>query len=488
MARRQSDETPPDPAIADRRQLLAGLGAAATLALARSAFAAQTAPAASATADGVATVLVEAKTGVTEFEPGKPTDVLTFGSRIPGTVLRIRKGEEFRGKLVNSLDQPLTLHWHGVRIANPMDGVAFLTQAQPVAPGTTAEIRFVPPDAGTFIYRPMVLGRTGELTDRGLAGLFIVEEPVPPPSDGEVVLVIDDWRLNGDMQAEPFGGVSDAAGLGRLGNRLTVSGVNAPRRESVAPGARMRLRIASVANARLMKIRFDGLKAWVIGVNGQPTDSFEPLRATLPLLPGTRYDLLAEMPADAGQEASVMGLLGPATALPLAVFRAEGEPASARRGKLPPVAPLGDNPLLPAAIPLQKALRVDLAIQGGGKLGPDGGILYTGDPARIWSVNGVSGDVRATKPLFTVKRGGAVVLALSNKTAFPQVLHIHGHVVRYLHPLDDGWEPYWLDTLLVPENQTLRVAFIADNPGKWLIGSGVLERLDTGLSTWFEVT
>jgi FtsP/CotA-like multicopper oxidase with cupredoxin domain len=485
---RSSDEAPPDSAAPNRRQVLAALGAAATLALARPAAATQAGLATGAAADGVATVLVEAKTGVTEFEPGKATDVLTFGSRVPGPVLRVRKGEEFRAKLVNSLDQPLTLHWHGVRIVNAMDGVAFLTQPQPVAPGMTAEIRFVPPDAGTFLYRPMVLGRAGELTDRGLAGLFVVEEPSPPAADGDIALVIDDWRLNGDMQAEPFGGVPDAAGLGRLGNRLTVSGATAPRRETVAPGARLRLRIASVANARLMKIRFDGLRAWVIAVNGQPTDSFEPLRATLPLLPGTRYDLLAEMPAEPGQDATLTGLLGPSSAMPLAVFRTGGDPAGSRRGKLPPVAPLGDNPLLPAAIPLQKAVRVDLAIQGGGRPGPDGGVLYAGDPARIWTVNGISGDVRATKALFSVKRGSAVVLALANKTAFPQVMHIHGHVVRYLHPFDDGWEPYWLDTLLVPEGQTLRVAFIADNPGRWLIGAGVLERLDTGLSAWFEVT
>jgi FtsP/CotA-like multicopper oxidase with cupredoxin domain len=54
--------------------------------------------------------------------------------------------------------------------------------------------------------------------------------------------------------------------------------------------------------------------------------------------------------------------------------------------------------------------------------------------------------------------------------------------------MDDGWEPYWLDTLQVPEGRTVRFAFLADNPGKWLFSSAVLERFDTGLWTWFEVT
>ena len=67
-------------------------------------------------------------------------------------------------------------------------------------------------------------------------------------------------------------------------------------------------------------------------------------------------------------------------------------------------------------------------------------------------------------------------------------MHLHGHSFRLLHPLDDGWEPYWLDTVIVPEGQTARIAFVADNKGKWLIGSTVLERLDTGLSAWIDVS
>jgi hypothetical protein len=56
-----------------------------------------------------------------------------------------------------------------------------------------------------------------------------------------------------------------------------------------------------------------------------------------------------------------------------------------------------------------------------------------------------------------------------------------------LHPYDDGWDPYFLDTLLVPEYRTVRIAFVAANPGKWLIASTNLERFDAGLWTWFEV-
>jgi FtsP/CotA-like multicopper oxidase with cupredoxin domain len=80
------------------------------------------------------------------------------------------------------------------------------------------------------------------------------------------------------------------------------------------------------------------------------------------------------------------------------------------------------------------------------------------------------------------------VLALVNQTPFAQPMHLHGHVFRLLHPLDDGWEPYFLDTVQVPENKTVRIAFVADNPGKWLLASTVMERFDSGLWTWIEVT
>jgi FtsP/CotA-like multicopper oxidase with cupredoxin domain len=84
----------------------------------------------------------------------------------------------------------------------------------------------------------------------------------PAPVDREFELVVDDWRLDGQGQAEAFGGLGDAAGPGRLGNVLTVGGTAAPRKETVAPGARLRLRLANVCNARVMRVRFDGLKAW----------------------------------------------------------------------------------------------------------------------------------------------------------------------------------------------------------------------------------
>jgi len=91
-------------------------------------------------------------------------------------------------------------------------------------------------------------------------------------------------------------------------------------------------------------------------------------------------------------------------------------------------------------------------------------------------------------PGFRVKRGRTVVLALMNRMPVLASLHLHGHHARLLDNLDDGWKPFWLDTVLVPPQQTARIAFVADNIGKWLLAAQPLQPDDPGMAAWFEVT
>ena len=80
--------------------------------------------------------------------------------------------------------------------------------------------------------------------------------------------------------------------------------------------------------------------------------------------------------------------------------------------------------------------------------------------------------INPTKPLLSVKKGDILTLSLHNKSEkASQTVHIHGHSCRILHPNDDGWEPYWVDTLTVKPSETVRIAFRADNPGNWMIES-----------------
>ena len=96
-------------------------------------------------------------------------------------------------RLVNDLATPTSVHWHGIRLPNAMDGVPALTQPA-MAPGASFDYRFRPPDAGTFWYHAYVAGQT----DRGLAGALIVEDAQPVDVDRDIALVLTDIALAAD--------------------------------------------------------------------------------------------------------------------------------------------------------------------------------------------------------------------------------------------------------------------------------------------------
>ncbi len=83
--------------------------------------------------------------------------------------------------------------------------------------------------------------------------------------------------------------------------------------------------------------------------------------------------------------------------------------------------------------------------------------------------------------------GRTVVLAFPNQTDDANAVHVHGHHVRLLDNLDDGWKPFWLDTILAGPRRTTRVAFVADNPGRWLMHAQTIGDRDAGQVAWFEV-
>jgi FtsP/CotA-like multicopper oxidase with cupredoxin domain len=358
-----------------------------------------------------------------------------YGAAVPGPTLRCKRGEELRVRLVNDLSEPTSVHWHGVRAPNAMDGVPHLTQP-PVAPGATFDYVFRPPDAGTFWYHAFGAGQV----DRGLYGALIVEEPDAIDVDRDLLLV--------------FGTPHDAGGAGPL---LLVNGSTLPDLP-VKTGERLRLRLINATSARGFSLRIDGLSPWVMAIDGQPAEQFVARDGRIVLAPGSRVDLFIDTTQSPGTSAAILAGLRDEQPVARLVYESGGERS---RPRSDPRA-LPANPL-PARIDLKNALRFELALGN----------------ARAFDPNAA--------PLFTVRRGRPVTLALRNPSGHPHVLHVHGHSFRLLDRLDDGWKPYWLDTLLVGERVD-RIAFVADNPGKWLIDGRMLERPDSSVGAWFAVT
>jgi FtsP/CotA-like multicopper oxidase with cupredoxin domain len=152
-------------------------------------------------------------------EAAQDADLWSLDARSAAPVLRLRQGEELRVRLVNDTTLPLSLHWQGVRGPNAMDGVGGLTQ-EPVPPGGSFEYRFLPPEPGTVLVRPCVLGGSAEPLERGLSAALVVEEASAPEVDLDWVVLVDDWLLGEDGRLLPFGAQDQA--LGRLGNVLVA--------------------------------------------------------------------------------------------------------------------------------------------------------------------------------------------------------------------------------------------------------------------------
>lgn len=413
-------------------------------------------------------------------EPDGMTPVLAFDGKVPGPLLRVRQGDELSVQLSNGLEEPLSLHWHGAGAPNTLDGVAGLT-GPALAPGETRQISFLARHAGLFWYRPMRIGAVGRQTESGLYGALIVDEPEPPVVAREVLAVLDDWALADNAKLRPgFDTVAERAGPGRLGNWLTLNSAPPPEDISLAPGGRIRLRLLNAANARIFTLHFTGLGVHIIGIDGRPSEILSPTRDSLTLLPGARYDLIVEATAVPGAVEAKLGETG----VPLVRITPTGAP-DAKAGSAISVLPSSG---LPDAIRLQDSIRAELALDGGAIPGDPASAARFTDPARIWTINGAAWPDAMGKPALSVRSGQPVTLSLKNATKWMQSLHIHGHHVRRLHNLDDGWEPYWLDVIGIPAGQTTRIAFVAGEPGKWLIGSSNAERLDGGMAIWFEVT
>ena len=91
---------------------------------------------------------LEAREATWELAPGKRVTGWTYNGQVPGPTIEARVGDTVIVRLRNSLAEPTTIHWHGLRIPAAMDGTEVVQK--PVQPGESFEYRFVVPDAGTF--------------------------------------------------------------------------------------------------------------------------------------------------------------------------------------------------------------------------------------------------------------------------------------------------------------------------------------------------
>ncbi len=418
------------------------------------------------------------------------TDVWAYNGRVPGPELRFQQGERLAVTFENRLNQPSTVHWHGLRLPNSMDGVPGLTQAA-VNPGETFDYAFDLPDAGTFWYHPHV--KSSEQVGRGLYGPLIVEEKSPPVVDRDVVWVLDDWRLHEDGTIdESFHEMHDMSHSGRLGNIASLNGASSET-FSVRSGERLRLRLINAANARIFALSFEGHSPQVIALDGQPVKPFSPIGGRVELGSGQRADLIIDMTGKPGENFSVSDNYYARASYEFLKLTYEPT-APLRENVMNSSVALLENPL---ARPNPAAASSHDFVISGGAMGGLRNASYKGQAfsirdlvaqGKVWAINGVVYDPNQKQPMFTFKKDSTQRIVLRNDTAWPHPIHLHGHVFQILSR--NGQKPereIWSDTVLMQPEETVEILFVADNPGNWLFHCHVLEHHEAGMAISIQV-
>lgn len=413
------------------------------------------------------------------------TQIWGYDGKMPGTEIRVPQGARVQRRFVNQLPQASSVHWHGMRIDNAMDGVSGLTQ-DAVPPGAGFDYDFVARDAGTYWYHAH--NRSMEEVARGLYGALIVEEPIAPDVDREELLILDDWLLNPETaQLDPdFASPHDLSHAGRHGNYVATNGVYETSLP-VLPNERLRLRLINAANARIFQLNLSGLEGWIMAYDGMPLAVPEPIAGTMLLAPGQRMDLFVDVTAAAGELAHLVRVEDQEGFSQVA-FPVENDASALVRRAAPSPLPPNPDMVVPG---LDAARRIELNMEGGA-MGRLQSATLNGESRsfreliaanQFWSFNGVVG-VTDT-PLAQLSSGETARVSIRNATVFPHAMHLHG--MHFREVLAEGELGPLRDTLLVFGDETREIAFVAGAPGKWLFHCHMLAHAASGMATWVHV-
>jgi FtsP/CotA-like multicopper oxidase with cupredoxin domain len=273
----------------------------------------------------------------------------------------------------------------------------------------------------------------------------------------------------------------DASHAGRYGNVVTVNG-RMDARLAAAQGERLRLRLVNVATDRIFDLRFRGLKVWLAALDGMPLAAPQAADAVV-LGPSQRADLIVDVLAEAGGEALIASVEG-GEAYALVSLPVTG----AGRAQDAAPAPLEANRVAPLA--LEDAVVRPMTMQGGAmrwlsQAMHEGQMLDTralAERGQVWAFNGIAG--MPEKPLAAVAVGKTVRIPIANDTAFPHAIHLHGH---HFHVMEGEGPGPLRDTVLVQPGEAREIAFVADNPGRWMLHCHMLSHQGAGMMSWIEV-
>ncbi len=240
---------------------------------------------------------------------GKAYDRLAINGTIPGPLLRFTEGDDAVIRVTNTLDEPTSLHWHGLKLPGLMDGVTGFNGYPGIAPGETFTYRFKIRQSGTYwyhshtglqeqdgIYAPLVIAPESGETVKTERDYVVMLSDIHPERGMRILrnLKVDPGYYNygkrtlgdffrdvdkkglsaalkdraewGEMRMDP----TDLADV--TGYTYLINGHSAVANETLLfnPGEKVRLRFINGNAMSFMDVRIPGLKMIVIAADGSP--------------------------------------------------------------------------------------------------------------------------------------------------------------------------------------------------------------------------
>jgi FtsP/CotA-like multicopper oxidase with cupredoxin domain len=406
---------------------------------------------------------LEARVVELEITPGFKTPIWTYNGVLPGPYIRAAVGDTVIVHFKNSLPEETTIHWHGVRVPNEMDGAPGMTQA-PIPPGGEFRYEFVVRDAGTFWYHPHL--NSAAQVGWGLYGPFVVEDPAERARFGDdLVLVLSDMSLDekGALLPKDNGGPFGDL-FGREGNVLLVNGKVRPRLK-VRAGKPQRWRIINAARARYYGFALRGHTFVRIGGDGGLAARPERL-SRLTIVPGERMDVVFTPSAAPGSLTTLRWL---------ATDRGYGTTFNRPPEAMLDIETIDAPAVTAAAVPerLREIRPIDVRAATPHTL--DLTITREGNTVEM-GINGVPSWKAA--PLHA-RVGDTHVWTVKNDSAFDHPFHLHGF---FFQVLDETRVPEWKDTVNVPVKSSVRLAVAFDErPGMWMFHCHILDHAEVGM-------
>lgn len=204
---------------------------------------------------------ISATIGTTEFFEDTQTETYGYNGDLLGPTVRLKEGETVKVTFRNDLDEPTTVHWHGLEILGENDG----GPSQLILPGEDNIITLkADQPSATLWYHPHPHGDTGKQVFKGLGGLLYIDEQDDTDTNypdnygvNDIPLIFQDRQFDENYQLN-YGQLMDIDGA--LGNIGLINGTMDPKVTVTEPI--MRFRLLNASNAREYTFRLSNGNAF----------------------------------------------------------------------------------------------------------------------------------------------------------------------------------------------------------------------------------